>query len=97
METGVLRLATQLLDFDDDEPETTGGLASQSDMFAPPSTTNSTSNPLDDLLGLFGGPSDEMASAPVASFSQPPANGNGFGHAPAAPAAAGGGDLFDLM
>ncbi|KAL8291497.1 hypothetical protein RQP46_002475 [Phenoliferia psychrophenolica] len=86
--------AENLLDFDDDEPDAP---SSQSDMFAPPSTTNSTSNPLDDLLGLFGGPSDEMASAPVASFSSqppPPTNGNnGFGaHAPA------GGDMFgDLI
>lgn len=55
-----------------------------------------------DLLGLFGGPADEMAGAPVANFSTPApvtngaAAANGFGGAPHA--GGGGGDMFgDLI
>lgn len=57
--------AENLLDFDDDEEDQLGsslngnGQSSSSasaDLFAPPSTKNVSTNPLDDLLGLFGAP-----------------------------------------
>ncbi|GAA5863391.1 hypothetical protein JCM8547_006967 [Rhodosporidiobolus lusitaniae] len=51
--------AENLLDFDDDEPAegsslSGGGGSLNADLFAPPSTSNASTNPLDDLLGLFG-------------------------------------------
>ncbi|SCZ94671.1 BZ3500_MvSof-1268-A1-R1_Chr12-3g04035 [Microbotryum saponariae] len=55
--------AENLLDFDDEEP--VGESQTVSDMFAAPSTTNASANPLDDLLGLFGGP----ATAPALTSS----------------------------
>ncbi|ORY54077.1 Adaptor protein complex beta subunit [Leucosporidium creatinivorum] len=82
--------AENLLDFDDDEP-----VAEQAaDMFAAPSATNATSNPLDDLLGLFGGPAEPVASSPVLPT-------NSASHfqvqQPAAPAAANSNGLDDLL
>ncbi|KAK4051465.1 beta-adaptin [Microbotryomycetes sp. JL221] len=47
--------AENLLDFDEEEPAADSASA---DLFAPPSVTNSSANPLDDLLGLFGGPAE---------------------------------------
>ncbi|GAA6008296.1 hypothetical protein JCM11491_004427 [Sporobolomyces phaffii] len=80
--------AENLLDFDDDEEDQLGGggggggggsLAS-ADLFAPPSAKNVSSNPLDDLLGLFGAPpAASTAAAPSSTpnhdfFSSPPSS-----------------------
>ncbi|GAA5988173.1 hypothetical protein JCM5350_002210 [Sporobolomyces pararoseus] len=82
--------AENLLDFDDDEEDQLGGsgglgggdASTSADLFAPPSNKNVSSNPLDDLLGLFGAPpppsSTSTNSAPPPSssthhfFSSPP-------------------------
>ncbi|GAA5914554.1 adaptin domain-containing protein [Sporobolomyces salmoneus] len=68
--------AENLLDFDDDEEEDQlgggGGESSNSlsaDLFSAPSTKNASSNPLDDLLGLFGAP-------PPSSTGAAPTTGN---------------------
>ncbi|KAM0748019.1 clathrin binding protein [Meredithblackwellia eburnea MCA 4105] len=82
--------AENLLDFDDDEPESGGltGGAQHADLFAPPSSTNVSSNPLDDLLGLFGAPDPTPAQAttspglPSLGFSSPPLSSNGFSSTP---------------
>ncbi|GAA5843228.1 hypothetical protein JCM11251_002254 [Rhodosporidiobolus azoricus] len=65
--------AENLLDFDDDEPNANSSLSggASADLFAPPTTSNASSNPLDDLLGLFGSTS--------VSGSAPPAATGGFG------------------
>ncbi|CEQ41713.1 SPOSA6832_03471 [Sporobolomyces salmonicolor] len=55
----------QLLDFDDDEPTADEATA---DLFAPPSNANTSSNPLDDLLGLFGAPPPAASSPNPASL-----------------------------
>ncbi|GAA5887612.1 hypothetical protein JCM16303_001447 [Sporobolomyces ruberrimus] len=63
--------AENLLDFDDDEEDALGSSLSgggkdssaSADLFAPPSSKNVSSNPLDDLLGLFGAtPADSTSS-----------------------------------
>ncbi|GAA6064151.1 hypothetical protein JCM10212_000224 [Sporobolomyces blumeae] len=71
--------AENLLDFDDDEEPVAGGNGDSANLFAPPSATNASSNPLDDLLGLFGAPpaptsptSGLFSSAPAMSTSPPP-------------------------
>ncbi|GAA5969311.1 hypothetical protein JCM21900_004584 [Sporobolomyces salmonicolor] len=57
--------AENLLDFDDDEPTANEATA---DLFAPPSNANTSSNPLDDLLGLFGAPPPAASSPNPASL-----------------------------
>ncbi|GAA5888875.1 hypothetical protein JCM5296_005025 [Sporobolomyces johnsonii] len=58
--------AENLLDFDDDdEPAANEATA---DLFAPPSNANTSSNPLDDLLGLFGAPPPASSSPNPASL-----------------------------
>ncbi|GAA5920086.1 hypothetical protein JCM1841_004086 [Sporobolomyces salmonicolor] len=57
--------AENLLDFDDDEPTADEATA---DLFAPPSNANTSSNPLDDLLGLFGAPPPAASSPNPASL-----------------------------
>ncbi|BGP51388.1 beta-adaptin [Rhodotorula kratochvilovae] len=114
--------AENLLDFDDDEPamgEGSGlaggggafGAGAGADLFAPPSGGNASSNPLDDLLGLFGAPPAAAAAPPAVggagafSFDAPaPATSPAPPLAPAVPAvsmngAAGAGknDLEDLL
>ncbi|EMS20386.1 clathrin binding protein [Rhodotorula toruloides NP11] len=94
--------AENLLDFDDDEP---AGDAS-ADLFAPPSGNNASSNPLDDLLGLFGGSTGTAPAAASSSFSfDAPAAAPApapFASAPAPPTTNGGtpapkNDLDDLL
>ncbi|BGP03285.1 beta-adaptin [Rhodotorula toruloides] len=94
--------AENLLDFDDDEP---AGDAS-ADLFAPPSGNNASSNPLDDLLGLFGGSAGTAPAAASSSFSfDAPAAALApapFASAPAPPTTNGGtpapkNDLDDLL
>ncbi|GAA6040417.1 hypothetical protein JCM8097_004536 [Rhodosporidiobolus ruineniae] len=103
--------AENLLDFDDDEPTADSSLSGgvNADLFAPPSTTNTSTNPLDDLLGLFGS-TTISPSAPAAPSSGGAGafGGLDFGApspapaAPAAPAAApaaqqNGNGLDDLL
>ncbi|BGP27473.1 beta-adaptin [Rhodotorula toruloides] len=57
--------AENLLDFDDDEP----AADASADLFAPPSGNNASSNPLDDLLGLFGGSAGGVPAAASSPFS----------------------------
>lgn len=52
------RTLPQLLDFDDDEPEAEGDSLAGADLFAPPSTANKSSNPLD-------GPSGSSSATPA--------------------------------
>ncbi|GJN93770.1 hypothetical protein Rhopal_006828-T1 [Rhodotorula paludigena] len=72
--------AENLLDFDDDEPEAEGDSLAGADLFAPPSTANKSSNPLDDLLGLFGtttldpsAPAAASSASPFSAFDAPTA------------------------
>ncbi|BGP19785.1 hypothetical protein JCM10213_006447 [Rhodosporidiobolus nylandii] len=113
--------AENLLDFDDDEPAAgdslssslAGGSSSNADLFAPPSIKNASSNPLDDLLGLFGSttisPAGGAAAAPAAGgmgafggldFGAPSSSSPApsLAPAPAAPAAQQNGNgLDDLL
>ncbi|GAA5899559.1 hypothetical protein JCM6882_001150 [Rhodosporidiobolus microsporus] len=79
--------AENLLDFDDDEPTADSSLSgnASADLFAPPATTNASSNPLDDLLGLFG----STTISPAAASGAP----GGFGGAGAGSGAFGGLDF----
>ncbi|GAA5993778.1 hypothetical protein JCM11641_000917 [Rhodosporidiobolus odoratus] len=103
--------AENLLDFDDDDTGPGDSLASgngSADLFAPPSHSNASSNPLDDLLGLFG--SSSVSPSPTAPGAAPsggfggldfgssgPAPTNTSTTAPPAPPQQNGNALNDLL
>lgn len=88
-------MVSQLLDFDDDpiEGESAGlggGGGQSADLFAAPSVTNSSSNPLDDLLSLGSWGSEPAAPSGVPVGGLAGLDLNGGTPSTVGPAGAGG-------